>query len=245
VTDYTKIYDQNFFKDRNDSTRYAAERILDIVLGLLPGVSSAADVGCGVGTWLSVLFERGVTDLRGFDGHWVDRGLLQIAADAFCESDFQKPIVSDRRFELAISLEVAEHLPESCADAFVESITRLADFVVFSAAIPGQGGVNHINEQWQSYWAEKFLAREFVAFDPIRSKIWSDQKISIPYRQNIILYVARSRISEVKLPICESASLSIVHPELYGLRNSKSVKQSLIDLKATVAHRLTRMFGGG
>lgn len=243
MTDFSRVYAQSFFQDRNASTRYAAEKILDIVLGMLPKVNSAADVGCGVGTWLAVLHERGVNEVRGFDGHWVNRDLLQIAADDFCEADLQNPVVADRRFDLAISLEVAEHLPEICADTFVKSLTGLADFVLFSAAIPAQGGVNHLNEQWQSYWAEKFQAREFDPVDPIRCKIWTDQKISIPYRQNMILYVARSRRSEVSAPVKDIGSLSVAHPELYDVRNSKSVKQSLSDLKSTTIRKLSKMFG--
>jgi len=80
------------------------------------------------------LKERGVKEVRGFDGHWVDLDLLQIPADSFRESDLQHSVVTDRRFDLAISLEVAEHLDVSCADTFVESLTGLADFVLFSAA---------------------------------------------------------------------------------------------------------------
>ena len=243
MTDYSKVYDQEFFEDRNASTHYAAGRILDIITGLLPHITSAVDVGCGVGTWLSVLKERGVNEMRGFDGHWVNRDLLQIPADSFCEADLQQSVVADRRFDLAISLEVAEHLPASCADTFVDSLTGLSDFILFSAAIPNQGGVNHLNEQWQSYWAEKFRDREFEAIDCVRSQIWSDRQISIPYRQNIILYVVRSRVSETDASVSEVSSLSIAHPELYELRNSKSVRQSLNDLRMTTASKLSRMFG--
>ena len=184
-----------------------------------------------------------MAQVNGFDGPWVKKDLLEIPSDRFCETDLQKPVVSDNRFDLVISLEVAEHLPASSADQFVESLTGLSDFVLFSAAIPHQGGVNHINEQWQSYWAEKFAARQYLAFDLVRSKIWSDKKISIPYRQNIVLYASQSRASDVKGVPANINALSLAHPELYEIRNSKSVKQALNDLKMTASSKLSRMLG--
>ena len=243
VNNYDKIYDEDFFKDRNAATRYAAGKILDIVASTLPTINSAADVGCGVGTWLSVLKEQGVNDVHGFDGHWVNQDLLQIPVDAFTKSDLQKPLAAPRKFDLAISLEVAEHLPAACADTFVQSLTDLADFVLFSAAIPHQGGVNHLNEQWQSYWAEKFEAKNYLATDPVRSRIWADQKISIPYRQNIVVYIAESRMEEIDLKPKDIHSLSVAHPELYEIRNSKSVKQALSDLRSTATNKFFRMIG--
>ncbi len=238
-----KVYDAEFFKGRNAATRYAAEKVLAIVADLIPEVRSAVDVGCGVGTWLSVLRERGVDDICGFDGNWVDHSLLEIPVASFRETNLQQPVECDRRFDLAISLEVAEHVPENCADTFVDSLTALADFVLFSAAIPDQGGVNHLNEQWQSYWAEKFQCRSYIATDPVRSQIRADKQISIPYRQNILLYVNETRKHEVRADVCEAASLSVAHPELYEIRNSKSVKQALRDLRTTASAKLRRMFG--
>ncbi len=243
MTDYTKIYDDQFFRERNAATRYSAEKVLEIVANVIPEIKSATDVGCGVGTWLSVLSDRGVDVVRGFDGHWVNQELLEVSKESFVESDLQHALQCNERFDLAISLEVAEHLPAKCADTFVESLTRLSDFVLFSAAIPFQGGVNHLNEQWQSYWAEKFESQDYVPTDPVRPRIWRDAKISIPYRQNMILYVSRKRIREISSPVCEIPFLSVAHPEMYEIRNSKSIKQSLRDLCMTTTARGKRMLG--
>jgi SAM-dependent methyltransferase len=231
-------YNQAFYQDRNASTQHAAERILDAVFAILPEILSAADIGCGVGTWLSILRKRGVKNIRGFDGSWVSKDLLEIPNDLFTEYDLTTPIKIGERYDLAISLEVAEHLPEQSADTFIDSLTGLSDFVLFSAAIPHQGGVNHVNEQWQSYWAAKFAERGYLAIDAIRPKVWSDQKISIPYRQNAILYVKDNRIGELSAQPSDIGSLSAAHPELYLIRNSKSVMQSLRDLKMTVMKKL-------
>ena len=101
-----------------------------------------------------VFSRHGVQSILGLDGGWVSRDLLKIPASCFKEFDLSKPYADSKRFDLAICLEVAEHLPVNAADAIVESLTRLAPVVLFSAAIPHQGGVNHINEQWLDYWRD-------------------------------------------------------------------------------------------
>lgn len=110
-----KTYTQKFFADRHERTVHSASTILSIALETLPDVRSAVDVGCGVGTWLSVLKDRGVEDIRGIDGEWVDPKMLVIPPESFLTADLTKPLQISRRFDLAISLEVAEHLPPECA----------------------------------------------------------------------------------------------------------------------------------
>src|SRR5690606_16087480 len=111
---------------------------------------SVVDVGCGLGTFLRAFKDLGVKDVYGLDGPWVRRDLLYkyIEEGEFEEADLEKPIEVTRRFDLAISLEVAEHLSEARADGFVADLGKLSDNILFSAAIPGQGGDHHINEQW-------------------------------------------------------------------------------------------------
>ncbi len=193
-------YDREFYEDRFDATVYAARTITGLALGQLPPIASAADVGCGVGAWLAALQEQGVQQVHGFDGHWVDQDLLKIPADCFEVADLEQPIKAARRFDLAISLEVAEHVSAKNAGQFVDSLTGLADLVLFSAAIPMQGGVGHINEQPPQYWADLFAERGYVQFDTVRHLIWSDTKIATWYRQNTVLYVSQSRAGEITPP---------------------------------------------
>ncbi len=217
-----KEYNQRFFQDRDDRTRHAARRVLGLVLDALPPVRSAVDVGCGVGTWLSVLTERGVEDVVGAEGDWLDASLLQIDPDRFVRIDLRRPIPIDRTFDLAISLEVAEHVTPEQGDALVAKLTGMADFVLFSAAIPGQGGKHHVNEQWQSYWAERFAKAGFVALDLVRPAIWHEPDIAVWYRQNTLLYARAARLNDLRLPPgvrpVDPASVSVVHPELYTRR---------------------------
>jgi len=225
-----ELYTSEFYRTRDSETNYAARKIISLILNTLPPVQSAIDIGCGVGTWLSVLKEFGVKDICGLDGYWVDKQYLVIPNDCFQIVDLKQPIIEKpKKYDLALCLEVAEHLPETSAKTLVESLVNLSDFVLFSAAIPQQGGVGHKNEQWQGYWAEIFQKLNYIAIDMVRPNIWNDANIYFWYRQNIILYVHKDRVSmlrEVVLPYSGSLvhgvtvsinpMLSVVHPDLYA-----------------------------
>ena len=207
-------YQREFYESRHRNTAQAANIVFDALLPKLPPVRSALDVGCGVGTWLSTLVERGVTDVFGLDGPWGDRELLRIPADRFRMTPLDKPWSAGRRFDLAISLEVAEHLPESSADDFVGSLAASADFVLFSAALPGQGGTNHLNEQPASYWAERFRRHGFALRDLVRPAIWEDRRVPVWYRQNALVFVQESRLGEVEGGD-HGGPIDLVHPDLF------------------------------
>ena len=96
------------------------------------------------------------------------------------------------RFDLAISLEVAEHLEPQRSDSLVRDLCALADTVLFAAAIPFQGGAGHINERWQSWWAQKFSENGYDPFDVLRRDIWGRRDIAWWYKQNTIFYVKRN-----------------------------------------------------
>jgi len=213
------VYKDKFFKNRHEKTLYSAELILSIILEILPKIESAVDIGCGVGTWLSVLKAKGINDIKGIDGYWVNEKHLQIPRESFLPFNFTKEkfLFNNRRFDLGISLEVAEHLPEEQAISFVDLLTKLSDFILFSAAIPHQGGRHHVNEQWLDYWLDLFYLRGFVGLDVIRKKIWNDQNVPPWYKQNAVLLVSKDRIHELKLndDITNLYPLSIVHPSTY------------------------------
>ena len=218
-------YGHNFYKDRHQKTVYSVNAILAIVVDALPEIHSAVDFGCGVGTWLSVLREMGVIDIQGFDGHWVEASLLEIPNENFRHVDLEGVINVSRRYDLAISLEVAEHLRPEIAKAFVGSLVSAADFILFSAAIPFQGGKSHVNEQWLDYWVRLFDEKGYVGLDFIRRAIWDDENIPVWYRQNAVMFVNRGRINDIsnkKLDICSQFfPVSLVHPESYISQISK------------------------
>jgi len=209
----TSKYNNNFYK--TDWRKESAVNILSALLELLPKINSAVDFGCGLGTWLAVLKNLGVNEIKGYDGHWVDRESLEISRECFTSIDLDKKITVENRYDLAISMEVAEHLPEKSAKNFIGALTTASDIVLFSAGIPYQGGANHINEQWQDYWYGLFQEFDYVGTDIIRRLVWNDKRIGFWYRQNVMLYVKKDKLDEIKIPSGGSEYLNVVHPEMY------------------------------
>src|ERR671925_1539421 len=139
-------YSPGFYEQQQEGSLRSARRVLPHLVQLV-SPRSVVDVGCGVGTWLKAAMELGVEDILGLDGDYVDRAMLQIPSAQFTPVDLTRPFRLPRTFDAALSLEVAEHLPESSAVDFVESLASLSNVILFSAAIPGQMGEHHVNEQ--------------------------------------------------------------------------------------------------
>jgi SAM-dependent methyltransferase len=228
-------YNKTFFDEVADGTRESAQVIVPLVTELLKP-ASVLDVGCATGTWLAEWSASGVSDVLGIDGEYVDRNALQIPVDRFEPVDLQHSFSLGRTFDLVQTLEVAEHLDESCADAFVESLARHGDVILFSAAIPGQGGTHHVNEQWPTYWAEKFAKAGYTAYDVVRPRIWDDSRVQFWYRQNMLIF-ARGRVFDDVL----RHRLDLVHPEMW--HSGPSYAQVLRGMPETVSKMVRRKLG--
>ena len=212
----------------------AAEQVLPVLFEIYKP-SSILDVGCGLGNWIEVAKKISGAEIKGVDGDYVDRRLLKIEENEFVECDLTKPFDLNRKFDLAICLEVAEHLPEASAEGFIKSITNHSDVIMFSAALPGQGGQHHINEQWPSYWQEHFNNCGFEMMDFFRFKIWNNPKIEYWYKQNLFLVVRKGH----KLAKNEAEiAYSLVHPELVELIHEQYQNKILL-LKGTI-HKLKK-----
>ncbi|MBT4740770.1 MAG: methyltransferase domain-containing protein [Rhodospirillaceae bacterium] len=181
--------------------------------------TSVLDIGCGHGAWLQVSRELGADTIQGVDGPWIDTEALAIPASQFMAQALDEPLDLDRRFDLVVSLEVAEHLPERAADTFIDSLVRHGDVILFSAAVPFQGGRGHVNEQWQTYWAVKFADHGYQAFDTIRPTIWGNESIFWWLRQNTILFLNQASLEQYpemnQERVTDLNALATVHPALY------------------------------
>jgi SAM-dependent methyltransferase len=212
-------YTPAYFDSLREGARRSAGVIVPLVLALARP-RSVVDLGCGTGTWLAVFRAHGVEDVWGVDGDYVDRGALEIPPGRFLPHDLTRPLDLGRSFDLALSLEVAEHLPAGSADTLVGSLTRLAALVLFSAAVPHQGGAHHVNEQWPAYWAGRFAARGFVPVDCLRRVVWDDDRVDWWYAQNTVLYTER-RSLEGSPPLrreydrAGGSVPALVHPKRY------------------------------
>jgi SAM-dependent methyltransferase len=215
------------FEEANN--RHSAHVILSMLLKMFKP-KSMLDVGCGLGTWLSVAREMGVREVNGIDGVWLDKTRLRVPADLVQVLDLEKPFDLGRRFDLVTCLEVAEHLDGSIARNFIASITAHTDVLLFSAAIPFQGGHHHVNEQWPDYWQALFQEKGYQPVDFIRERIWKDNSILWWLRQNILLFVNDRSVQDNNSfrELSRSTSpLSMVHPEVYMLKMKAA--QTVID----------------
>lgn len=213
------LYTDQYYEALREGSRRSAREIVPLVLELIQP-KSVVDVGCGLGTWLSVFKEFGVTDYLGVDGDYVEEHMLAIRPKEFVRFNLESPFEIDRSFDLVVSLEVAEHLSPECAEVFVESLTRLGPVVLFSAAIPFQGGTGHVNEQLPDYWVQRFQRNNYTVIDCLRNRLWNNENVDPWYAQNILLFVRNDCIESYTLLARErknvyASQLAVVHPKIY------------------------------
>jgi SAM-dependent methyltransferase len=223
-------YNEQYYRSIAPASKASARLMIPIVYSFIQP-QSVVDVGCGVGAWLHVWQQNGVDDYLGIDGNYAQSHLC-IPSKKFFAANLEEQIECNRKFDLAISLEVAEHILPEHAAIFIESLCALADVILFSAAIPGQGGVLHHNEQYPQYWADLFARNGFTGYDCLRERIWMNDQIDACYRQNIFFFVKDS-VKE-KYPAITSHTgplMPLVHPQHFeakeeALQSYKKVLRS-------------------
>jgi len=194
------VYDPAYYQYINTGSTRSAEALLPIVARYFT-VRSVADFGAGQGAWLAVWQRLGVSDISALDGSYVDKASLLIPRDKFVSADLGQQVRLGRTFDLVQSLEVAEHLPTSAAETFVDNLVAHSAVVLFSAAAPGQGGEHHLNEQPYSYWRRLFSARNYVMLDLIRPSVEDSTRVEPWYRYNTFVYVHRDRLAVMSAAI--------------------------------------------
>lgn len=238
-------YSTSFFAVQKGGSIESARIIVPLVLSLFK-VSSVVDVGCGVGGWLKIFERHGIRDYVGIDGQYVPLEMLNIPAEKFRAEDLSELSDIGRSFDLACSLEVAEHLPESCAEQFVAALVRCAPVVLFSAAIPRQGGTAHINEQWASYWAERFNRHGYIAVDCVRPAIYGNRRVEWWYRQNALVFCRPERCPAGYEAAQSAYDLNRVDPSMIehlfvpdsGTEAIRMIRRALPVLSAAILRRL-------
>jgi SAM-dependent methyltransferase len=217
----TTKYHEAFYRINEKKSSNSARAVLSALREIYPA-DTLLDAGCGIGTWGRAAKELGFTKYRGLDGDYVQREQLLVNREEFTAHDLRQPFALNERYDVALSMEVAEHLPPEAGDLLVKSLCAHAPVIVFSAAIPGQGGVDHVNEQWQSYWAERFAAEGFDAYDCLRPRVWERDDVAEYYKQNVLVYVDRRNEAltarfrgdgQARKPL-----LDVVHPASYRIK---------------------------
>jgi SAM-dependent methyltransferase len=220
-------YHSRYREDHAPGSARAAARILPLVLQIV-GVTSVIDVGCGSGDWLAAARDLSVPVLRGIEGPWAAE--WDHAFDPAFEItlvDLEQPLELDERHDLAICVEVAEHLDPSRGPSLVADLCRLGRAVLFSAAVPGQGGALHVNERLLSEWARDFASNGYRPLDVLRRRIWDDSAIPYYYRQNPVLFVSEGAWDQAVeraaalAPVPDAVGIDLVHPLLLEGRSAE------------------------
>lgn len=216
------------------------KKIVPEIIRLL-NPKSVIDVGCGTGTFLNVFKQYGVNDILGLDGPWVNKTLLlnNINSEEFQECNLEEEFKLNKKYDLVISLEVAEHLSTDSADMFIQNLINSGNVILFSAAIPNQGGQNHINEQWLTYWEALFLKYNYVIHDIMRPLFWDDPEMFWWYKQNMVIVTPKHFVLNSNVKYCNIRN--VVHYELYNQKNDQ-LNQKNDQLKFIASGKAGRIF---
>jgi len=198
-------YNDDFYSQITDASVSAANVVVPWVLQHTKAYK-VIDVGCGTAAWAATAQALGC-DVKGVDAH-VPEERLFILPEQFERMDLSEG-VDCTGYDLAMTLEVAEHLPESAAAKFVAGLCK-AKYVLWSAAIPGQGGLHHINEQWTTWWAEHFADNGYAGSCDIRWAHWDDRRVAGYYRQNLVVWARPDDLRAMNMSIGVSDD---VHPD--------------------------------
>lgn len=169
------------------------------------------DVGCGNGYWLDT-FQKLGADITGVDGPHLDTDMLVIDPACVSKHNLEQPLDLGHVFDLVVSLEVAEHIRPESAATFISSLVHHGKVILFSAAIPLQGGQHHVNEQWPTYWRRLFQTHDYYFCDIIRPAFWDNPAVDLFYRQNMFLVCHDSQ--RERFPETDTI-LNLVHPGSY------------------------------
>lgn len=214
----SRRYSGSFYAHHHEDSLASAKGVL-AALSRYIKVRTILDVGCGSGSWLIAADQvmPAVTTLIGVDGPWA-KPQIDSTVMSFQTVDLIEPFSLGKSFDLVISMEVGEHLPVSSSSVYVESLTSHSDLILFSAAIKGQGGTNHINEQPQTFWVELFNRYGFNVYFFLRGQLWRDASIAYWYRQNLCCFARdNSPIDHTLKNIEEHSSeiflVDVAHPD--------------------------------
>jgi hypothetical protein len=188
-----------FQQKNSDIKNLSAEKVVSILFDIFKP-KSVIDVGCGTGLLLKHFQKKGST-IMGYEGKWINKDLIEdnISNNLVKIIDFEQlDFINIKESELCICLEVAEHISFEQAEIFVNFITLHSKLIIFSAAIPYQGGFNHINEQWSDFWDLKFSKFGYVKYDILRPILWDQDLITWPHKQNMVVYLHNSEIEMAK-----------------------------------------------
>jgi SAM-dependent methyltransferase len=231
-------YDTRFFTSQRDGSLAAARTILPIIWDKV-APARVVDLGCGVGAWLKASLDLGARSVIGLDGSYAAAEQLTIPPSSFIAADLEAPLPTPSGdFDLAICVEVLEHLSPSAGERAVAWLCQQAPVVLFSAAVPGQVGEHHINEDWLSSWRTAFRASGHELYDIIRPAVWTDPNIAFWYRQNMVVFARPDHAARYGLGAPATDMIDVIHPDLYNANRQRFMQY----YRRSLSGALTRLF---
>ena len=195
LLEHDDMYDAAYYAGVVDGPAVASAGLMasTIVDQLNPG--SVLDVGCGTGALLAELAGQGVSLTRGLEHSEAGIELCRQRGVSVTPFDLEARETADvdETYDVVASMEVGEHLPAKVADRYVDLLVgrvRLGGWLVFTAATPGQGGLDHVNEQPHEYWIQK-LTNSGLYYDEARSMAWRSDwlgRVAPWYSANLMLF---------------------------------------------------------
>jgi hypothetical protein len=215
-----QTYGSAFYEKIRKGSQDSAAVIVPMILDVLPEQArfgqrrSVLDVGAGE-AWFAAEFEK-----YGCMVHAIDAGQVKESAVEVLYWDLMQSFGNlYSQVDLVVCLEVAEHLPESRAASFIADLCEAGRAVLFSAAIPGQGGDGHINMQWPRYWQRLFYDAGYLYSMGPRWQIWDDQRVKPWYRNNLGLAIPKEELGSFKYPEWFTDSgydcHAVIHPDMW------------------------------
>ena len=168
------IYDDKFFDKNLEWNTPIAAKLAGVLLDCFHP-RSVVDLGCGNAEFLNEFQKKGII-VQGYEGSRSAIGKASIDKQHIKLFDLRNKIEEKEKYDLALCLEVAEHIENKFSQRLVENLTSLSDKVVFTAATPGQGGHFHINEQPREFWVNIFKQRNYGYDAQTTEKVKNDMK---------------------------------------------------------------------
>ena len=181
------VYNTKYYVAKDNPLKFSSARHIISVISKYYKPSSVIDMGCGNGIFLKCWQESSANEILGLDGNNIDDAALFILRDNFKSVNFENyKNQNNKKYDLAMSCEVAEHIPQDKSELFIANLCSFSDFILFSAAIPYQDGLNHVNCQPLKYWVDIFEKQGYACFDFIRPQLLNKhEEILSWYLQNI------------------------------------------------------------
>ncbi len=226
------INDRRYHQSFYDSVSARAEKTAQITRELISSFltpESLIDIGSGDGVWT-------FTYLSGFSN--LNATVVDLPETQFkfinnlssrvhvIQQDFELGVnLPSSIFDLAICVEVIEHLSPRAAQELISYICKHSKVVLFSGATKGQGGTHHINENTQSFWIESMVNRGMKAYDVVRPVLSGEKEVPSYYKNNIFLYVNESLLGASELLYINEKLDSLPH---YNFDDQRTIAQRIL-----------------